>query len=393
MAEYWMEWASLLLRWLHVITAIAWIGSSFYFVWLDLSLRKAPHLQAGVHGESWSVHGGGFYHVQKYLVAPTAMPKELHWFKYESYFTWISGFSLLVVTYYWGAQAFLIDSSVADLSVTQAIGVSLGSLALGWFLYDFLCKTPIGKNLILLGILVYAVVVLSAYAYSELFSSRAALLHVGAMVATWMTGNVFFIIIPNQKKVVASLQRGEAPDPALGQQAKQRSTHNNYLTLPVLFMMLSNHYPMTFVGEDLWILVGLVVLIGAVIRDYFNAGHAGATGFRVKWQWPLASLLVLTLAIWAKPEAIALDTNQTITDSEVQTIVTTHCAGCHAAQPTMTGFTAPPKGVILETLADVKKYQAQVYAQSVASQAMPIGNMTQMTPNERAILGHWLETN
>lgn len=393
MAEYWMEWASLLLRWLHVITAIAWIGSSFYFVWLDLSLRKAPHLQDGVHGESWSVHGGGFYHVQKYLVAPTAMPKELHWFKYESYFTWMSGFSLLVVTYYWGAQAFLIDSSVADLSVTQAIGVSLGSLALGWLLYDFLCKTPIGKNLVLLGLLVYVVVVLSAYAYSELFSSRAALLHVGAMVATWMTGNVFFIIIPNQKKVVASLQRGEAPDPLLGQQAKQRSTHNNYLTLPVLFMMLSNHYPMTFVGEDLWILVGLVVLIGAVIRDYFNAGHAGATGFRVKWQWPLASLLILTLAIWAKPEAIALDTNQAITDSEVQTIVTTHCAGCHAAQPTMAGFTAPPKGVILETLADVKKYQAQVYAQSVASQAMPIGNMTQMTPTERAILGHWLETN
>ena len=392
MADYWMEWASLLLRWLHVITAIAWIGSSFYFVWLDLSLRKADRSPEGVHGESWSVHGGGFYHVQKYLVTPDKMPKELHWFKYESYFTWVSGFSLLAVTYYWGAQVFLIDPSVADLSVTQAVGLSLGSLALGWFIYDGLCKTPIGKDLRMLGILVYAVVVASAYAYSEIFSSRAALLHVGALVATWMTGNVFFIIIPNQKKVVASLQRGEAPDPNLGQQAKQRSTHNNYLTLPVLFMMLSNHYPMTFVGENLWILVALVVLIGAIIRDYFNAGHAGADGLRVKWQWPVASALIVTLAVWARPTAIALDSHQIIEDNDVEIIVSTHCTGCHAARPAMSGFSAPPKGVVLETLADVQQYKRQVYAQSVASEAMPPGNLTQMTARERAILGRWLET-
>ena len=391
MADYWMEWASLLLRWLHVITAIAWIGSSFYFVWLDLSLRKADRLPEGVHGESWSVHGGGFYHVQKYLVAPETMPKELHWFKYESYFTWVSGFSLLVVTYYWGAQVFLIDSSVADLSIIQAVGLSLGSLTLGWVIYDGLCKTPAGKDLRLLGILVYAVVVLAAYGFSEVFSSRAALLHVGAMVATWMTGNVFFIIIPNQKKVVASLQQGKTPDPTLGQQAKQRSTHNNYLTLPVLFMMLSNHYPMTFVGEDLWILVALVVLIGAIIRDYFNAGHAGATGLRVRWQWPIASALIVILAVWAKPTSVTLDANQKIKDDDVQIIVSTHCVVCHAVQPTMPGFSAPPKGVVLENLADVQKYKQQVYAQSVASRAMPPGNMTQMTTGERAILGRWLE--
>ncbi|MFZ8884692.1 MAG: urate hydroxylase PuuD, partial [Litorivicinaceae bacterium] len=368
-----------------------WIGSSFYFVWLDLSLRKADRLPEGVHGESWSVHGGGFYHVQKYLVAPETMPKELHWFKYESYFTWLSGFSLLVVTYYWGAQVFLIDSSVADLSIVQAVGLSLGSLALGWVIYDGLCKTPAGKDLRLLGILVYAVVILAAYGYSEVFSSRAALLHVGAMVATWMTGNVFFIIIPNQKKVVASLQQGKTPDPALGQQAKQRSTHNNYLTLPVLFMMLSNHYPMTFVGEDLWILVALVVLIGAIIRDYFNAGHAGATGLRVRWQWPIASALIVILAVWAKPTTVTLDANQKFKDDDVQIIVSTHCAVCHALQPTMPGFSAPPKGVVLENLADVQKYKQQVYAQSVASRAMPPGNMTQMTTGERAILGRWLE--
>ena len=391
MADYWMEWASLLLRWLHVITAIAWIGSSFYFVWLDLSLRKAEHLPEGVHGESWSVHGGGFYHAQKYLVAPEAMPKELHWFKYESYFTWISGFSLLVVTYYWGAQVFLIDSSVADLSVLQAVGLSLGSLAVGWIVYDGLCKTPVGKDLRILGLLVYVVVLLAAYGYSEIFSSRAALLHVGAMVATWMTGNVFFIIIPNQKKVVASLKQGKTPDPALGLQAKQRSTHNNYLTLPVLFMMLSNHYPMTFVGEDLWMLVALVVLIGAIIRDYFNAGHAGANGLRVRWQWPVATALVVILAIWAKPPTIALEASHIISDNNVQIIVATHCTGCHAEQPTTPGFSGPPKGVILETLTDVKKYKQQIYAQSVASRAMPPGNMSQMTPEERKILGGWLE--
>ena len=391
MVEHWMDWASLLLRWLHVITAIAWIGSSFYFIWLDLSLRKATRLPDGVHGESWSVHGGGFYHVQKYMVAPDSMPKELHWFKYESYFTWISGFALLVVTYYWSAEAFLIDSSVRDLSVSQAIGISIGSLVAGWIVYDVVCKTPIGRNLLLLGAAVYMIIILAALAYGEVFGSRAALLHVGAVVATWMTGNVFFIIIPNQKKVVASLKRGETPDPALGQQAKQRSTHNNYLTLPVLFMMLSNHYPMTFVGEDLWILVGLVVLIGAIIRDYFNISHSGAAGLRVRWQWPTASALIIILALWTRPETLALDGQQVVTDQQVHSIVMTHCAGCHAARPTAAGYTAPPKGMILETLSDVQKYKAQVYAQSVSSQAMPVGNLTQMTLEERAILGHWLE--
>jgi uncharacterized membrane protein len=391
MAEYWMDWASLLLRWLHVITAIAWIGSSFYFVWLDLSLRKAEHLAKGVHGESWSVHGGGFYHVQKYLVAPEQMPKELHWFKYESYFTWISGFSLLVVTYYWGAQAFLIDPNVFDVTPTQAILISLASLGLGWLVYDMICRTSVGQNLLALGVIVYLVVVMAAYLYSEVFSSRAALLHVGAMVATWMTGNVFFIIIPNQKKVVASLRAGEQPDPRLGLQAKQRSTHNNYLTLPVLFMMLSNHYPMTFVGEDLWFLVALVVLIGAVVRDYFNAGHAGGTGMRVRWQWPVATVLVVFLAFWARPEPVAVANLSAVTDTRVQSIVSTHCAGCHAAVPTTAGFTAAPKGIVLETLKDVEMYRAQVYAQAVATQAMPIGNMTGMTHEERMILGSWLE--
>ena len=255
-----------------------------------------------------------------------------------------------------------------------------------------ICRTSVGQNVLALGVIVYLVVVMAAYLYSEVFSSRAALLHVGAMVATWMTGNVFFIIIPNQKKVVASLRAGEQPDPRLGLQAKQRSTHNNYLTLPVLFMMLSNHYPMTFVGEDMWFLVALIVLIGAVVRDYFNAGHAGGTGMRVRWQWPVATVLVVFLAFWTRPEPIAVANLSAVTDTRVQSIVTTHCAGCHAAVPTTAGFNVAPKGIVLETLKDVEMYRAQVYAQAVATQAMPIGNMTGMTHEERMILGSWLES-
>lgn len=392
MTDYWMDWASLLLRWLHVITAIAWIGSSFYFVWLDLSLRKRQALPEGVHGESWSVHGGGFYHVQKYLVAPAQMPAELHWFKYESYVTWISGFSLLVVTYYWGASAYLIDTNVAAWTPLQAIGISLAALAVGWVAYDGLCRSPIGRQLLPLAISVFLFILIASWLFSQAFSSRAALLHVGAMIATWMTANVFFIIIPNQKKVVASLEAGESPDPRLGAQAKQRSTHNNYLTLPVLFMMLSNHYPMTFVGDELWILVGLVVLIGGIVRDFFNASHAGGQGRRIQWQWPIAALLTVVLAWWAMPASLSAATGQaSVSDSEVMTIVTVHCAGCHAAAPTQVGFTSAPKGVILESVDDVLRYKSQVYSQSVLSQAMPLGNMTQMTDRERATLGAWIQ--
>jgi uncharacterized membrane protein len=392
MADYWMEWASLLLRWLHVITAIAWIGSSFYFVWLDLSLRKRDGLTPGVHGESWSVHGGGFYHVQKYQVAPAQMPPELHWFKYESYFTWISGFSLLVVTYYWGASAYLIDTSVAAWSPLQAVGLSLFGLIIGWLIYDGLCRSPLGRHLPTLTWSVFLMILVASWLFSQTFSSRAALLHVGAMIATWMTANVFFIIIPNQKKVVRSLEAGEAPDPSLGLQAKQRSTHNNYLTLPVLFMMLSNHYPMTFVGDQLWILVGFVVLIGGVVRDYFNASHAGGDGWRIRWQWPLASVLTLTLAVWAMPSSLTRGPPSTaVTDTEVLQIVTTHCAGCHASVPTQVGFQSAPKGVVLETLVDIDRYQAQIYSQSVASQAMPLANITQMSEDERARLGAWIQ--
>jgi uncharacterized membrane protein len=388
---YWMDWASLLVRWLHVITAIAWIGSSFYFIWLDLSLRKREGLPAGAKGESWSVHGGGFYHVQKYAVAPAKMPAELHWFKYESYFTWLSGFALLAVTYYYGASTYLLDPSIAAISPSTAVFISVGSLAAGWLLYHWLCRSPIGLNVWALGVIVYGLVMVAAWGYSELYSPRAALLHTGALVATWMTANVFWVIIPNQKKVVAALKAGDEPDAALGLEAKQRSTHNNYLTLPVLFMMLSNHYPMTFVSEYLWVLVGLVVLIGAVVRDYFNAAHAGGQGWRMRWQWPTAAALVLGTAVWLRPTPVEVAPSaKPVSDDIAMSIVNQHCMGCHAANPTLLGYTSPPKGVVLETLDDVRRYSSQVYGQSIASRAMPLGNITEMTDEERDILAAWL---
>ncbi|KAF0279764.1 cysteine desulfurase [Spiribacter aquaticus] len=381
-------------RWLHVITAIAWIGSSFYFIWLDLSLRRAQTLPEGVKGESWLVHGGGFYRVQKYMVAPSAMPETLHWFKYESYFTWISGFLLLAVSYYWSAEAYLLDPAVSGLSASAAILVSGASLALGWLVYHGLCKSPLGRRTGLLAIAVYGFVVASAWGYSEVFSSRAALLHTGALVATWMTANVFFVIIPNQKRVVNALQADEAPDPALGLEAKQRSTHNNYLTLPVLFMMLSNHYPMTFVGEWLWLLAGVIVLLGGVIRDYFNATHSGYSGLRVQWQWPAALVLILGLGIALRPAPVGGErvtpASVSVSDDVVRTIVEKHCVSCHAAEPSMPGYAQPPQGVRLETLDDIRRYSSQVHAQSVASHAMPLGNMTGMTGDERQALAAWL---
>ena len=391
MTAYIVDWASLLLRWLHIITGIAWIGSSFYFIWLDLSLRRRQHVPQGVHGESWSVHGGGFYHVQKYLVAPQQMPDTLHWFKYESYFTWLSGFALLGVIYYYGAQHFLIDPKVMALSAPAAILISLASLALGWVVYDRLCRSPVGEHMPLLGALVFLLVVLAAWGYGEVFSGRAALLHVGAMVATIMTANVFLIIIPNQKIVVADLKAGRTPDPKYGKIAKQRSTHNNYLTLPVLFMMISNHYPMVTSAEQLWLVTALVVAIGATVRAWFNASHEGRSGLGLMWQWPVAAVLTVALAalVYAPPPATD-GVRANVTDTQALTIVLNRCAGCHAQQPTQPGFAQASGGVRLEAIEQLRAHRDAVYAQSVAGTAMPLANLTGMTDEERALLGAWI---
>ena len=273
-AIFW-DWASFAVRWLHIITAMAWIGSSFYFVALDLGLKKVPNLPVGAHGEEWQVHGGGFYHIQKYLVAPEAMPEHLVWFKWESYFTWLSGFFLLALVYYGSADLVMVDRNVLDISGTTAILISLASIGVGWVIYDLLCKSPLGDSPTILMLLLYAMLVAMSWGYTQLFTGRAAFLHLGAFTATIMTANVFFIIIPNQKIVVADLKAGRTPDPKYGKIAKLRSTHNNYLTLPVVFLMLSNHYPLAFGTEFNWVIASLIFIIGVLIRHYFNTRHAG----------------------------------------------------------------------------------------------------------------------
>jgi len=380
-----------MIRWLHLAAGIAWIGTSFYFIWLDLSLRSRNGLAQGVLGESWSVHGGGFYHVQKYAVAPQEMPAELHWFKYEAYFTWLSGFALLVVVYYFGATSYLIDPARADLTPTAAIAASLGFLIGSWLIYEGLCRSAIGRSTLALAVSVFLLILVSAFLLTQIFSDRAAFLHVGALIGTIMSANVFVVIIPNQKKVVADLLANKSPNPALGAQAKQRSLHNNYLTLPVLLLMVSAHYPMLFSGgiQWGWLVIAFIVVAGGVIRHFFNTHHAGGRGKALAWQWPVAVLLAIGLIIFIASRGSALSDAE-ISDHRALEIVTTHCAGCHAAKPSNPAFTAPPGGIVLDSLSAVRRHGDQVMAQSVTSQAMPLGNATAMGDSERAELGQWL---
>ncbi len=396
------DWLSFGLRWLHVITAIAWIGSSFYFVALDLGLRKAGNLPPGAHGEEWQVHGGGFYHVRKYLVAPPEMPEHLTWFKWESYATWLSGFALLCVMYYGGAHLYLIDTHVLDISVPGAVLLSLASIAVGWVIYDLLCKSPIGQNQNLLMVVLYGVLVIMAWGYTQVFSGRAAYLHLGAFTATIMSANVFFIIIPNQKKVVAALVAGQQPDPALGAQAKQRSLHNNYLTLPVVLLMLSNHSPLAFGTQYSWLISALIFLMGVSIRHFFNSQHARKG--EPWWTWGVTAAL-FAIIIWLSTNPKILDANaqqpftpqstqhfmQTEGFEDVALTVQGRCAMCHASQPSYPGIRVAPKGVVFETNEDVAKHAADIYLQAARSHAMPPSNLSEIEPEERKLIAAWYE--
>ncbi|MBF9233514.1 urate hydroxylase PuuD [Microvirga alba] len=393
------EWISQLLRWTHVITAIAWIGSSFYFIHLDLSLKRREGLPQGVGGEAWQVHGGGFYNMRKYLVAPAEMPKELTWFKWESYATWITGFFLIVWVYYLQADLYTIDPSVRALSPWQAPAIGLGAIALSWFVYEGLCRSPLGRSALALGIVLFFYILAAAYFFTQVFNGRAAFLHTGAMIATWMSASVFFIIIPNQKKVVADLLAGRSPDPALGKEAKLRSTHNNYLTLPVIFLMLSNHYPLTWSSRYSVAIIGLVVIAGAVLRHFFNSRHADKGS--PWWTWGVATAC-LVAAIWlsiiGKPggsnmaNAQAEPTRATLAASfeEATLAVQSRCSMCHAAEPVWEGIHIAPKGVRLDTPEDIARHADQIRIQSVLTHAMPPNNITEMTLEERTAVAAWL---
>lgn len=396
-AIFW-EWLSFAARWTHVIVAIAWIGSSFYFIALDLGLRKTPSLPPLAHGEEWQVHGGGFYHIQKYLVAPEFLPEHLTWFKWESYATWLSGFCLLIIVYYVGADLFLIDRHVLDIANWQAIGLSMASIVLGWLLYDTLCKSRIGQSTFGLMLVLFVILTAMAWIYTQLFTGRAAMLHMGVFTATIMTANVAMIIIPNQKIVVADLKAGRVPDAKYGKIAKQRSLHNNYLTLPVIFFMLSSHYPLAFATQWNWIIASLIFLEGAIIRHWFNTRHARKGN--PHWTWAAAVVIFLAIA-WlssapklgeereALPSATAAAYMASPHFAEVANTVIGRCSMCHSAAPSWDGIYEAPKNVHLDSEVAVANYAREIALQAGYSHAMPPGNVTDVTPEERALIVAW----
>ncbi|CDX61458.1 conserved membrane hypothetical protein [Mesorhizobium plurifarium] len=400
-AIFW-DWLSFAVRWLHVITGIAWIGSSFYFVALDLGLRQRPGLPAGAFGEEWQVHGGGFYHIQKYLVAPAEMPEHLTWFKWESYATWLSGFAMLCVVYYAGADLFLIDPNVLNISVPVGILLSLATIGVGWIVYDLLCRSPLGKSDTGLMLVLYCVLVFIAWGLTHLFTGRAAFLHLGAITATIMSANVFMVIIPNQKIVVADLIAGRKPDPKYGKIAKQRSLHNNYLTLPVLFLMLSNHYPLAFGTQFNWVIASLVFIIGVLIRHYFNTVHARKGN--PTWTW-LGAAVLFMIIIWLStvPKVLTGEPKTSAASSAAQVYMASahfpavrdtvlgRCSMCHTEEPVYEGIYHAPKGVLLDTDARIAEHAREIYIQAGRAHAMPPANVTQITDQERALLVAWFE--
>ncbi len=387
----WAEWLNLALRWFHLTAGIAWIGSSFYFVWLDNHL--VPPKSGDASGEVWSVHGGGFYHKQKYQVAPSQMPEDLHWFKWEAYTTWLTGFSLLVLIYWVGAASFLIDPAKAQLSQGAAVGIGAASLVLGWLVYDGLCRSPLGHENRVLGAVWYAVLVAAAFGLDQVFSARGAYLHVGAIIGTAMVGNVFFVIIPNQRKVVAALVAGEVPDPALGKAAKNRSLHNNYMTLPVLFIMISHHYAMTFGAGRPWLVLALIGLTGVAVRHIFNLRHRSAPAGRAMAVAGVLAFITVTYVSVEKatlPARAASKAAGAADWASVQPIFAKHCVACHAEKPTSDIVTAPPLGVMLETYAHARQFAPRVQKMAVDAEIMPLGNTTGMTRAERDALGRWI---
>ena len=396
------DWLEFALRWLHVITAIAWIGSSFYFIALDLGLQKNNKLPPGLQGEEWQVHGGGFYHIRKYSVAPSEVPDHLTWFKWESYSTWLSGFALMVVIYWVGGELYLIDSAKSDLELWQAIIISAASLVIGWFIYDFLCKSRFRNNPSLLMVVLFFILVVMGWSYNQIFTGRAVFLHLGAFTATIMTANVFLVIIPNQKIVVDDLFAKRTPNPEFGKIAKLRSTHNNYLTLPVIFLMLSNHYPLAFASELNWVIAALVFLMGVTIRHYFNTIHARA-GNPI-WTWPV-TIIIFIFIMWlsmaptiiSEKEAARINEKQVAFESaeefsETIDIVMSRCSMCHAREPVWEGVNWAPGDVYLETPNDITKNAKLIYLHSAISHAMPPANVTYMEDHERAILKRWFRS-
>jgi uncharacterized membrane protein len=384
------DWASLIFRWLHVVAAIGWIGSSFYFIHLDLSLQNRGDLPEGVGGEAWQVHGGGFYRIMKLLVAPKAMPDKLTWFKWEAYATWLSGFMLVVVVYYLDADLFLVDKSVLDLTANQAALFSLVSLVLAWLLYEGACRSRIAEHELAFVIGGYVFLVGLTYAFTHVLSGRGAFNQIGAIIGTIMVANVFLVIIPNQKKTVAALLAGETPDPELGRTGKQRSVHNNYLTLPVIVLMISNHYPLLFATRYNWLIVAIVLALGPVIRHFFNSRHAGQGSPWWVWGVAAAGMGAIALLSAAGPRGAKTGEVPGASFAQVERIVGTRCSMCHAAEPVWPTLAMAPKAIRLDDADHIRRNARLIGRNAAWSSAMPPGNITEMTGAERAAIAAWL---
>ena len=395
MLDYFWLWSEMIVRWVHVIAGVAWIGSSFYFIALDLSLKPGKELPKEANGQAWQVHGGGFYNMVKYLVAPKKMPEELTWFKWEAYSTWISGMALMSLVYYGSASLYMIDLEVLDITQLQAVFLSLGGIVIGWIIYDGLCRSPLGKNDLILALAGLVFLVLLSFIYTQVFSHRGAFMQMGVTIGTMMVANVAMVIIPGQKKVVQALKAGDDPNPIYGVRGKQRSLHNNYLTLPVIFVMIGGHYPIIFATEYSWLILGLILIIGALIRHFFNTKHKGLPA--PYWTWLVASILavcsVLLSYAGAPNNNVYEVSNLKMTKEEIHKtaveLVIERCSSCHAREPLWEGLSFAPKGIHLETEEEVLKMANEIYWQSAASWAMPPGNIIWLEDEERVLLSEW----
>ncbi|AZF11820.1 membrane protein [Pseudomonas sp. R2-37-08W] len=415
-----MEWLNLSVRWVHMITGVAWIGASFYFVWLENNLNRV-NPKSGLAGDLWAIHGGGIYHLEKYKLAPPTMPDNLHWFKWEAYFTWMSGIALLCVVFYWNPTLYLLAPG-SSLSGTEGVLLGIGSLFVGWFVYSFLCDSALGKRPALLGLILFVLLIAAAYGFSKVFSGRGAYLHVGAVIGTIMVGNVFRIIMPAQRALVAAIAENRTPDPALPAKGLLRSRHNNYFTLPVLFIMISNHFPSTYGSHYNWLILAGIAVAAVLVRHYFNTRHNSQ---KYAWTLPVGALAMISLAYvtgptpapevakapaaieyqplpetalggGVKPAAPAAPAAepapaQASTDfGQVHHVIEQRCTVCHSAKPTSPLFSTAPAGVMFDTPAQIQQQAARIQAQAVASQIMPLGNITQMTQQERDLIGTWI---
>ncbi|QJR79551.1 urate hydroxylase PuuD [Alteromonas pelagimontana] len=407
----WLDWLSLFVRWFHVVAGVAWIGASFYFIWLDNSLRSPPEWKQkkGIKGDLWAIHGGGFYEVGKYAYGPEKMPETLHWFKWEAYSTWLSGFFLLIIVYYFGASAYLIDPRVNAMDEGQAVTLGLVLIFGGLALYEGACRSPLARYPKAFAVVLIAMIALASWLAAHWFSGRGAYIHVGALIGTIMVGNVFLNIMPNQRKMVAAVAEKREIDPTWGAGAKLRSVHNNYFTLPVLFIMISNHYPMTYQHEWNWLVLLLIMAISAWIRHFFNLRHLGIVKPGILISGAVAMLALTLWVSWPQKAVQETSTSSVVVDSDGQTtlssgrkknpsaptdeqafaLITQHCQSCHSASPTDNIFKVAPLGVRLDTWEDVERYAPQIIRRATVTKDMPFMNKTGMTQEERQQLANW----